>query len=63
MARKFFKNFEVSAKILGIPAHLIENIGYIWTLLSCGFSIDTVKFGEFCNKWHEDFKASSVRKV
>ena len=62
-ARKFFKEYETSAKILGIPAKLIKDIGTIWTVLTCGFKVDTDKFGEKCKRWHDEYKESSIRKV
>ncbi|XP_060871765.1 uncharacterized protein LOC132945941 [Metopolophium dirhodum] len=47
-ARKFFKNFEKSAKITNIDEELIKKFGNILMVLASDYEIDTESFKNYC---------------
>lgn len=47
-ARRFFKNFDISAEITGIDKNLIIRFHIILQCLSSGYNINFIKFGNYC---------------
>ena len=41
--------------MLEIPQFVIEDLGTIWKTLTSGVSIDSVKFGNFCDNFVKKF--------
>ena len=44
------------AKILNVPEFLVKDLGTIWFTLTSDCTIDSEKFGDFCNLFVEKFK-------
>ena len=59
-ARAIFENSKIASEILGIEEDLIEGLGDIWTLINLGIPINPEMFGNFCKKWVELYKNSSI---
>ena len=55
-ARLFFQKWESVAKILRVPEFLVKDLGTIWFTLTSDCTIDSQKFGDFCNLFNEKFK-------
>lgn len=47
-ARRFFKNYDISAEITGIDKNLIIRFYIILQCLSSGYNINFIKFGNYC---------------
>jgi hypothetical protein len=50
MARTAFDNAEIFAEICHVNVDLIKGICTIYTVLACGYDIDSKKFKIFCDK-------------
>ena len=48
-ARLFFHNYEKVAEILQVPEFLVKDLGMIWETLVQSSSIDSEKFGHYCD--------------
>jgi hypothetical protein len=41
---------EITAEICDVPPQLVKNFHIIWSVLACGFAIDSDKFKELCQQ-------------
>lgn len=53
VARRFFKNAEMSAKITGVDLNLIKKLGDILIAISSGYEINFESFDEYCKETAE----------
>lgn len=53
MAKRFFKNAEISAKITGVNLNLITKLGNILIAMSSGYEINIELFDQYCKETAE----------